>query len=212
MTTSTDDPDLALTLRRCLSGGSAVHWEAFIHLAQPTIAGAVLRTLSRGSITGRETADDLIQDTFLKLCADDYRVLRNFRGDGTPALRAYIKVIASSIAMDYFRSGQAKPQVNLDDVEQHLTSFDRTDERLEKSKLLGHVERCLSTTDARSHRVFWLYHRQGLRPKEIAALPDIGMGMSGVETAVYRLTSQVRDCLRKAGVLESARMHEGGRA
>jgi DNA-directed RNA polymerase specialized sigma24 family protein len=93
-----------------------------------------------------------------------------------------------------------------------LASHDGAAEDLERKILLERVEKCLSTQDPRSRRIFWLYHRQGLTPKVISALPGIGMGTGGVETAVYRLTGAVRECLRKAGVLEPATFREGGRA
>ncbi len=103
--------------------------------------------------------------------------------------------------MDYFRSLPHGKPVPLDDVEGHVAVDDRTHQNLERKMLLDHVEKCLGNAEPRSQQVFWLYHQEGMKPKEIAALPGLGMGMSGVETVVYRLTIQVRDCLRKAGVL-----------
>jgi RNA polymerase sigma-70 factor (ECF subfamily) len=166
------------------------------------IAGSVLRALSRSSSWSRELADDLIQEAFLKLCSDDFRALRNFRRAGEDAaLRGYLRVIATNIVVDHFRSGGAAPRVDIEAVSSVLASDDKTTERLEREALLKAVEKCLSVEVPRDHQIFWLYHRQGLRPKEIAAIPGIGLGMGGVETSVYKTTLRVRDCLRRAGVL-----------
>lgn len=207
-----DDRDITQILNRCLDGGGEAEWEAFIARVQPVIASGVLRSLSRGTSASRELADDLIQDCFLKICANDFRVLRNFRAADANALRVYLRTIAGSIVMDHFRSQRSRPAVDLDDVATTLASHDGAAEDLERKILLERVEKCLSTQDPRSRRIFWLYHRQGLTPKVISALPGIGMGTGGVETAVYRLTGAVRECLRKAGVLEPATFREGGRA
>src|ERR1022692_1194110 len=71
--------DILDALRDCLSNGASLTWEAFIALAQPVIAAAVFRAIRRWG-GNRSAVDDLIQDTFAKLCAANCRVLRNFRG------------------------------------------------------------------------------------------------------------------------------------
>ena len=88
-----DEGNLALILRQCLGGGNSAQWEAFFALAQPMVASAIIRTLARGSAMNRDLADDLIQNTFVKICDDNFRVLRNFRSDDPTALRAYLKTV-----------------------------------------------------------------------------------------------------------------------
>jgi RNA polymerase sigma-70 factor (ECF subfamily) len=205
------DQDLAQLLEQCLKDGATAQWEAFIQRTQPIIASAVFRRLSRSSPANRELASDFIQDCFLRMCANNFRVLRNFRTRDATALRVYLGTIASSIVMDHFRRKDSQTPVDLEDVAPTLAAHDPAAEELERNILLERVERCLSSQDGRSRRLFWLYHRQGLTPKTIAALPDIAMGISGVETALYRLTVGVRECLRKAGVLETRTFREGAR-
>jgi RNA polymerase sigma factor (sigma-70 family) len=201
------DDDLALILQQCLEGGTNAQWESFVRLAQPPVAAAVLRSLSRSS-SHREVADDLIQETFLKIFADNFRVLRNFRGRGHAELRAYLKIIASSIVMDYFRSGKARALLNIEEIKGNIPSTEPPHGDIVRKQLLDHVEKCLTRTDSRSRRLFWLYHRDGLLPREIAALPGMELGLSGIETAIYRLTTQVRDCLRRAGAIEVHALRE----
>jgi RNA polymerase sigma-70 factor (ECF subfamily) len=206
------DKDLAKMLERCLDGAGPARWEPFIEEAQPVISSGVLRSLSRGSSLNRDLADDLVQDCFLKLCANDFRVLRNFRSGDANALRAYLRAIAASVVADHFRRRESKPTIDLEEVASVLSSPDPATEDLERNMLLERVEKCLSTHDVRSRRIFWLYHRQGLTPRSISILPEVQMGISGVETALYRLTVAVRTCLRKAGVLQAGIFREGSRA
>jgi len=213
-----DETDLAALLRRCLAGGENADWDRFIRLSQPTVAAGVLRSISSSARVDRELADDLIQDTFLKLCADDFRVLRRFRGDDAVSLRVYLKTIAGTIATDHFRSqaalkkGSGKAPVSLDDLVRQPGADDARFAELEREILLERVERCLDSQQSRDRRVFWLYHRQGMTPKTISALPGVGLASDGVETLVYRLTKNVRECLQRAGLLQSAAVREGGRA
>jgi DNA-directed RNA polymerase specialized sigma24 family protein len=91
--------------------------------------------------------------------------------------------------------------VDLEEIAAKLVSIDPTTRDLERRQLLDQVEKCLVRQDDRGRRIFWLYYRQGMTPKSISSLPGIGVGVSGVETALYRLTLAVRACLRRAGVL-----------
>jgi RNA polymerase sigma factor (sigma-70 family) len=190
--------NIADALRDCLAAGSPANWEAFIDLAQPVIATAIFRTLRRWMRTDRALADDLVQDTFAKLCAADFRVLRNFRGQDSTALRAYLRVIAASVVTDRLRAEHAHP-VSLDDPDEAPVLADDTTARdIERNLLLDRIEKCLEGQKQRDRWVFWLYHRHGFSPKEIAALPG-GLGTGGVETMLYRLTRAVADCVKKSG-------------
>jgi RNA polymerase sigma-70 factor (ECF subfamily) len=210
-----DENDLARVLKRCLVDGQRADWDVFVALAQPLVAAGVLRSLSRLALATRELVDDLIQETFLKLCSNDFRILRNFRAGDTNALCVYLKTIASSIVMDHFRlqtalkKGASKITVSLDDVAAQLAVNDGQFAAFELRTILRHVETCLATQDPRNRAIFWLYHRLGMTPKEIASVPGVELNIDGIETAVYRLTKSVRECLRRAGLLQKEPIHEG---
>jgi RNA polymerase sigma-70 factor, ECF subfamily len=210
-----DDSDLVRILERCLTQGERADWELFISLAQPIIAAGVLRNVSRAERADGALVDDLVQETFLRLCAADFRALRRFRGTDPNALEAYLKTIAASITIDHFRSqssrkkGSGKAPASLQDVAWQIGKDDEQFSELERKALLERVDKCLETQERRNRKIFWLFHRQGLTPKAIAALPGIGLAADGVATAIYRLTKAVRDCLRRAGVLEPASRREG---
>jgi RNA polymerase sigma factor (sigma-70 family) len=196
-------------LRDCLETGAASRWETFIGLAQPVVAAAVFRTIGRWGRADSSVADDLIQDTFARLCARDFRALRNFRGQDSTALCAYLRVIARSVATDGFRAERA-PAVSLDDPDTAPLADDSSARAIERSLLLDRIDKCLAAQKERDRRIFWLYHRHGWTPKSIAALPAIEMGTSGIETLLYRLTKAAADCMKKGGYFRTA--VEGGRA
>lgn len=199
-----EDDDLALTLKHCLESGSPRSWNQFVARAQPIIAGTVLRSLARWGRTDSNLADDLIQDTFLKLCAKNCHVLRSFRGGETHFLCAYLRTIASSVVADYLnassaimRGGQVQ-SISLDDpAAGDVPAASAPLEEIESNLILSRVEDCLSTHKDRDRHIFWLYHRHGYTPEDISRYPGIGVGKGGVETIIYRVTKLIRDCVKK---------------
>jgi RNA polymerase sigma-70 factor (ECF subfamily) len=72
---------------------------------------------------------------------------------------------------------------------------------LEREILLREIDGILKTLShepnfERDHAIFWLYYSQGLTAKEIAALPDIKLGVKGVESVLLRLTRRLKVALR----------------
>jgi RNA polymerase sigma factor (sigma-70 family) len=183
-------------LRDCLETGAPGAWERFIALAKPVVSSAVFAALRRWNCD-RSRAEDLIQDSFVRLCDADCRVLRNFRGQDVAALHAYLRVIAASVAVDRLRAEPAHA-ISLDDPESTAPVADDCPARdIERRLLLDRIRRCLAGSEPRKQWIFWLYHRDGMTPQAISALPTVGMGRSGVETLIYRLTKAVSDCVRK---------------
>jgi RNA polymerase sigma factor (sigma-70 family) len=183
-------------LRDCLETGASGAWERFIALAKPVVSSAVFAAIRRWN-RDRSQADDLIQDAFVRLCAADFHVLRNFRGHNVAALHAYLRVIATSVAADRFRAEPSRA-VSLDDPESTPpVADDRPARDIERRLLLDRIHKCLSASERRNQWIFWLYHRDGMTPQEISILPSVGLGRSGIETLIYRLTKAVYDCVRK---------------
>ena len=213
-----NETDLAGVLRQFLASGEAADLDRFIRLAQPVVAAGVLRIARRMGQADRSFADDMIQETFLKVCAADFRVLRDFRASDANALEVYLKTIAASVVVDQIRTGSTqkkgsgKTAASLDEVAWGLAADDGHLAELERAQMLQRIDRCLDTQAPRNRTIFWLYHRQGLKPRTISALPGMDVGSDGVETIVYRLTRTVRECLRRAGLLQPAAIREGGRA
>jgi RNA polymerase sigma-70 factor (ECF subfamily) len=151
-------------------------------------------------------AEDLIQETFLKLCADNYRVLRAFRADQDNPLYAYLRTIAKSVVADYLNSQSALKRggglqlLSLDGPGggAEVGAEDALLQEVERRLILQRVEECLSEQNERNRTIFWLYYRHGFRPAAISAYPGIKVGKSGVEAILYNLTKLVRDCVRRA--------------
>ena len=150
--------------------------------------------------------DDLIQETYIKLCSDKVRILREFQASHPDSIFGFLKVLATNVANDHFKRLHTGKRGG--DVIQPLEQSERTaiaggpgdPASIERALLIHEVDSCLRAqappdTRERDCTIFSLYYRQGLTAKEIAALPSINLSVKGVESTLHRLTQLVRSHL-----------------
>lgn len=206
-----DLQELRELVHACIDPGTSEAWQKFVQRFHKLIAGVVMRTAARWGDYSPDSVDDLVQDIYLKLCADDCRVLRDFHNQHAESIYGYLKVIAASVTNNFFRDAHAQKRggraliENLDDV-QDLTERRQSDPHLTMDQhiLLHEVDSCLQRCTAgkdgeRDRLIFRLYYRQGLSAKAIASLAEIGLSIKGVESAILRITRLVRQELSGAG-------------
>ena len=190
---------LQRSLSVALREGGSPEWELFIRNAHPVIAAAAFRSLARWGPPQKDQVDDLVQETFLKLCRQDFHLLRSFRSESPEALIAYLRAVTSALAADTQRArlaikrGAGKAGANLDESEAH--GSEKSIDQVERQILYQQIDRCLATQLERDRQIFWLYYRHGLTSKAIAAIKVVDLTTSGVESLIRRLTIGVRKCL-----------------
>jgi RNA polymerase sigma-70 factor (ECF subfamily) len=161
--------------------------------------------------------EDLVQDTFLKLCGNNFSLLRRFRSERPEALVAYIRTIAATVVSDAQRSrvaqkrGSGGEPVNLDDVH-NAAEPAQSVKIIERDMLLSQIDKCLSGQTERDRQVFWLYYRQGLTSKGIAAIRAVELTSSGVESLIRRLTIVARKCIERRTAEEMPQTAKGNAA
>jgi RNA polymerase sigma-70 factor (ECF subfamily) len=192
----------------CLDTGDEAAWQEFVLRFHGLIATVALRTARRWGQGSPQVLDDLVQETYLKLCADDYRLLRSFRAKHPDAIYGYVKVLTANLVHDHFKSlhsqkrgGGAKTETIEDQVPRKGLASSRSDANtIERTVLLGQIDACLLEAEkgpnaCRDRHIFWLYYRLGLPATAIAGLPTIGLSTKGVESTILRLTRLVRQKL-----------------
>lgn len=201
-------PDLAMDPQKlssqelvqlCLDSQDKAIWFEFVRRFQPLIAGVVLKSIRRWVRPTPSLVDDLVQDTYLKLCANNFRALREFDCQHDHALFGFLKVVASNVVQDHFRSsysqkrGSGRDDEDLESVKATPAAATHSSDEMDRAILLAEVARCLHDQSARDCVIFWLYYRQGLTAKAISQLPGIGLSVKGVESTILRLTRLVRE-------------------
>jgi RNA polymerase sigma-70 factor, ECF subfamily len=192
-------------VRCCTLPGEIAAWKEFVRRFHRPIATVVLRTAGRWGDCSKHTADDLIQETYLKLCASNYRILREFEHRDIDAFAGYVKVIAANIVRDHFKSMYSKKRganrveiVSEDFVLVAAEDAAGSPDAIERAVLMREIQRHLDFCAAgpdhdRNCEIFWLYYRVGLSAAAIATLPDIGLTTKGVESLLLRLTRDLRE-------------------
>ena len=185
----------------CTQTGDAAAWGEFVRRFHRLIATVALRVARRWGDSSPQVVDDLIQETYLKLCAANFRILRSFKSQHPDAFYGYLKVVTANLVHDQFKAahsgkrGSGTSEVAVDP--QIASEGGASAKSSERRILLQQVDALLSKLAAGRHlerdrRVFWLYYRVGLTANAIASLPAIGLSTKGVESTILRLTRLLR--------------------
>jgi len=191
-------------VRACAGSKDERAWAEFIRRFQMVIAAAVLRTARHWGEPSCSQLDDLIQDTYLKLCENDSRLLRSFQPRHEDSIYGFLKVVAANVVHDHFKSALAAKRgagqteaimepVQMDPKTSGTDGFDAVSQRLQLEQVEKILRQVTAGKDQEKKRtIFWLRHRQGLTASEIAAIPSIGLTTEGVESVLLRLAIMIR--------------------
>ena len=186
-------------LHLCLSSDGQEQWREFVRRTQPLIASVIINTVRRWKTPAPSLVDDLIQDTYVKLFANDKKALRAIKNEYENTIFGYLKVIASNVVRDHFRQPVNKAdEIELSDAVLPPGPQDR--ERLEflhkKEEIKGILETLSSSeTYDRDVAIFWLFYEQGYTAKEISLIPTVELSVKGVEAVLFRVARHVRERL-----------------
>jgi RNA polymerase sigma-70 factor, ECF subfamily len=194
-------------IRACAENGTEEDWSEFVQHFHGVIAGVILRTANRWGCNSPGVIDDLIQETYLKICRDRKRLLGQFTPRHPEAFYGYLKVVATNVVHDHFRAqhsqkrglGQAESAFEAEEAAAHSVA-EPASEQVHHGILLREIDSALCSglpADElkRDRTIFWLYYRYGLTASAIARLPSISLTVKGVESVIHRLTRLVRERL-----------------
>jgi len=206
-------------LRTCIRCGSTSSWQEFISRYNSVIHGAAIRSANRWGRSSSVDVEDIVQEIYLKICTHEAGLSRAVQAGTPEVIIAYLRVIATNAAHDYFRSKAAAKRGGTvtDQFPEHLqpragTAVVDLERRLTLEKIeqivVAHTR---NANGIRDRAIFQLYYRQGLTAKAIAALPGVNLSIKGVEGVVHRLVGIVRKELKSAeGIHSGLRVKEGG--
>lgn len=190
-------------LQLCLTSNADDAWYEFARRYQPVISSVVVKTLRRCINPSPSLVDDLVQETYLKLCDHNFKALRRFECRHENALAGFLKVVASNVTQDYLRSrlsiknGNGKADDQLDEATPQKHFVVSSNKLAERRIMLSQIASCLERESSEANfkrdcRIFWLYYWCGLTADEISRRPEIELSVKGVESALFRLTKLLR--------------------
>jgi RNA polymerase sigma-70 factor (ECF subfamily) len=190
----------------CTRTGDAAAWEEFVRRFHRLIATVAWRVAGRWGDVSPQVIDDLVQETYLKLCADNSRILRSFKPNHSDAFCGFLKTVTANLVHDYFKAahsakrGSGMVELTVDpqassaaDVSDSSAAVKCSEREIELHEFDAMLRKCLKGRHLkRDCRIFWLYYRVGLTASDIATLPSIGLNTKGVESTILRLTRLLR--------------------
>jgi RNA polymerase sigma-70 factor (ECF subfamily) len=199
----------------CARDVRAEAWEAFIERFHRLISAIVFRTARRYQAPTPSLLEDLVQECYLKICANRQALLGKSHFENEEAAFGLIKVVASNVVHDHFKGvmatkrGAAAKEESLESKELAggLPQLG-TVTAIERSLLIREIDAILRNrlegpNKQRDRIVFWLYYRQGLTADAIARLPAIRLSTKGVESILVRLTKLLRTEMSASAVNKS---------
>jgi len=177
-------------LRVCGDLRDDAAWDEFIRRFHGAIFAAVLRTGRRYALFHRDVCGDLVQETYLRLSANQAKALHEFVPRHPGSAFCYVQVIAIRVTLDYCKKKDFRHLQELPETPPDIAAPDNAAWLALKAEI-GYLLSKRATE--RDRQIFGLYYLQGMTAKEIAALPGMGLTVKGVESALTRLTRLIRE-------------------
>lgn len=204
-------------IRSCAESHDGAAWEEFVSRFQRPISLSIKRTACQWGKDPAQVVDDLLQETYLKLCEDKCHAVLDFaRQHSEEVVLGYIKTIAINLTHDHFKSLHSQKR-GAGETDQLNENFDPAAQSasfggpaaMDRDIFLRQVNDQLQNCAAgcnqeRDCLIFWFYYLQGMSAKAIAALATVKLTAKGVEAVIFRLTRCVREHLGNAGTADSA--------
>ena len=192
-------------IRACAEANDSAAWNEFVSRFHRPISLSIIRTAYQWGEIPQQVVDDLVQETYLKLCTNKCRQLLEFAVRQPDAILGYVKTIAVNVAHDHFKSLHSRKRGS-GEVSQIMEDADPKavpnklggQEAMEREVLFKQIDECIESClegpdRDRDRTIFWLYYQQGMTAKDIAALPTIGLSAKGVESAIVRVIRLLRE-------------------
>jgi len=175
-------------LQRCLNHEAGA-WNDFVDRFLGLFYHVIHHTAYLRSLPLRaEDTEDLAAEVLLQIVANDYAVLRQFRGQAS--LATYLTVIARRICVQEMAKRQAAREVQAAD-DRRLESEEEPPKAQVGLESLEEVQKLLSKLPAREREVVRLYYLEGRSYEEISTELHIAVNSIGP------ILSRARRKLRK---------------
>ena len=183
-------------LSGCVNGDKAA-WDAFVLQYSSLVYHTIKKTLSLYHVEARqELIEDLFQEFFLSILREDFRKLRQFRGDRGCSLASWLRVVAARLTIDFLRQ-QGLRTVEVPDSLPSVQP-DPSDSLMDTEQA-SRLSQALEGLPPRDRLFLELYYRKGLSPEEIAAI--LKVSVSAVYTQKSRILAKLREILRNTVAL-----------
>ena len=174
-------------LSRCLDRKSRA-WEDFVDRFLGLVLHVVRHTAqARSQRLSSEDYDDLAADVFLAIIANDFSVLRRFRGESS--LATYLTIVARRVVVRKLAKRKSPARLSESAPAAEPASRDRpAEERISNRE---QVEQLLNGLNGSEAEVVRLYHLEGKSYQEISS--RVGMPENSIGPTLSRARAKMRE-------------------
>jgi len=165
-------------LKRCLANAPG-SWNDFVDRFISLVYHAIQYTAHlRSARVGPEDLEDIAAEVMLKLVANDFRVLREFRGESS--LATYLTVIARRICVkELARRQQVLGSINRGESRLPEPEADDAPAAVKGIERLEEVDALLRRLKGREREIVRLYYLEGRTYEEISTDTDVPVNTIG---------------------------------
>jgi RNA polymerase sigma-70 factor, ECF subfamily len=173
-------------LQRCLARQPHA-WEDFVDRFLGLVVHVVNHTaVARSIAISQPDREDLASEVFVAILADDYAVLRRFRGQSS--LATYLTVIARRVVVrELLKRRIVLNQADAGDMQDYEDQNSAAEERLSN---IEEVQRLLGELEGEEADIVRLYHLEGKSYQEISQ--QIGVPVNSIGPALSRARAKMR--------------------
>ena len=175
-------------LQGCISGDKE-KWNLFVHRYNKLIYHTIYKTLrSNNRSTSPDDVNDLFQEVFAALCADNRKKLRAFDPLKGVSLASWIRMITVRMTIDHLR--RSKEHVSFDAMTIEPSQEGDQEELIDRQSL-AQLQALLGELPAKDKLLVELSYMRELPPEEVAQLLRISVG------AFYTRKNRIIEKLKK---------------
>lgn len=180
-------------LKRCLAKAPG-SWNDFVDRFLSLVYHAIQYTAHlRSARVGPEDLEDIASEVLLKIVADDYRVLREFRGESS--LATYLTVIARRICVkELARRQQVLSSINRGEAAIAEPEADEAPAAVKGIERLEEVDNLMKRLKGREREIVRLYYLEGRTYEEISTETDVPVNTIGA--VLSRARKKLREMAR----------------
>jgi RNA polymerase sigma-70 factor (ECF subfamily) len=180
---------MEVDLQACVAGDARA-WRVLVERCAPVVYATVRRTIGRREGPSAVDVDDCVQDVFVKIIRDDFRLLRGF-DPGRAALTTWLALVARSVAIDHLRRRRLQT-VPLDPA----AAVGRAEDASAGAGSLDGSALPLHLLTARQRLVLRMLFEQDMSVSQAAAV--IGVDEQTIRSTKHKALTRLRDQLGRA--------------
>ncbi|MGA1797087.1 MAG: RNA polymerase sigma factor [bacterium] len=173
-------------------------WNTFVDTYAKLIYNYIIRSLGRYSYPFHDDdLDEIFNNVFLALLEENYKRLRNFRGQNERSFAAYLRQISFHISIDFLR--QQRRFQTLEQIEYKICSKDNY-EKLDYDDLREIIGDIKGHLPERHNYLFHLIYEEELDSPEIAEILNIKL--NAVHQLKFRMIQNLIKIIKKQNLYE----------